>query len=70
MAGRVNHIWILFALGGVLAAQPPYAVGDMVADFTSSICANESGTFRLYDHYGAENGGDNRVIWLNFFASW
>lgn len=69
MAARPTHLLIPLLLAGLLSAQP-YAVGDVVLDFTTDICANDSGSFTLNDYDGAQNGGDYHVIWLNFFASW
>ena len=69
MAARPTRLLIPLLLAGLLSAQP-YAVGDTVVEFTTNICANDSGSFTLNDYNGALNGGNYHVIWLNFFASW
>lgn len=33
-------------------------------------CANDSGPIALSEYNGNLNGGEYRVIWLNFFATW
>ena len=56
-------------LVNLLTAQT-YSVGDTVEDFSKSICSNGEGDLSFYSYNSAENGGDNFVIWINFFTSW
>ncbi len=60
----------LILVSAVLLNAQPYEAGDMIGDFSASICANGEGNLNLYDYYGDFNGGDYNVIWLTFFASW
>lgn len=58
----------IFLSVGIMAQT--YNVGDVMPDFSDDICANGTGQWTLYDYYGAQNGGDNKVIWINCFATW
>ena len=43
---------------------------EVVPNFSLDICSNGEGQWSLYDFYGAENSGENHVIYLDLFASW
>jgi len=64
---RLTFPFLVFV--NLLTAQT-YSVGDTVKDFSKSICSNGEGDFSLYSYNGVENGGENFVIWINFFTSW
>ncbi len=52
-----------------LSAQV-YSVGDTVENFALPACSNAEGTWKLYDYYWKENGGDPHVIFIDIFATW
>ena len=41
-----------------------YTVGDMVDNFGTSICANDSGNWEY------NTDGLHKITWLNIFTSW
>lgn len=59
----------LLFLANFLTAQT-YSVGDTVKDFSKSICSNGEGDLAFYSYNAAANGGEHRIIWINFFTSW
>ena len=74
MKKYIMNIVLALALTG-LASSQSFQVGDVVdVNFTEPICSNGGGIgnddWFLYDYNGALNGGEYRVIWLNFFAAW
>ncbi len=66
---NLKSLAISTILFGSIVGQT-YTVGDVIPDFTDDICANGTGNWTLYDYYGALNGGDHKVIWINCFATW
>ena len=44
-----------------------YRVGDIVSDFSGTICSEINQTISLYDYNSSQNNIDNYVIWLIFF---
>jgi hypothetical protein len=54
--------------------QSYYDIGETVSpehqQIEIPVCANGDGTLSLADLNGNLNGGNYRVIWLSFFASW
>ncbi|MDP6532781.1 MAG: hypothetical protein QF430_01425 [Candidatus Marinimicrobia bacterium] len=66
---NLKSLAISTILFGSIVAQT-YTVGDVIPDFTDDICANGTGNWTLHDYYGAQNGGDHKVIWINCFATW
>ena len=59
----------LLMVSSVLKGQ--LQVGETCPDFSIPICANGSGDFELYNTAnGSENGGNYKVVYITFFASW
>ena len=68
------NIVLALTLTGFASSQS-FQVGDVVdVNFTEPICSNSGGMgeaeWYLFDYNGALNGGEYRIIWLNFFAAW
>ena len=74
MKNITMNLVLALALTGLASAQS-FRVGDVVdVNFTEPISSNSGGMgeadWYLFDYNGALNGGEYRIIWLNFFAAW
>ena len=58
----MNKLLILL-LTTILTAQT-YTVGDIVDNFGTAICANDSGNWEY------NTDGLHKITWLNLFTSW
>ncbi len=63
---------IVFICGCNTSTEPDdeQPAAEIVENFTLPICANGSGEWELYDHWGKKNGGQYHVIYIDIFATW
>ncbi|NQU27904.1 MAG: hypothetical protein HQ528_06420 [Candidatus Marinimicrobia bacterium] len=58
----------------ILAAQNIYQFGDVVSladqQINLPVCQNGPDSLMLADFNGAQNGGNYRILLINFFTSW
>ncbi len=74
---KIKHLFIPFILGLLListSAFGQYSVGQSISQASRNhvvdFCANEGGTETIGELLTPAAGEPNRVLWLNFFASY
>ena len=61
----------LFVLIIEVAFSQKYTTGDTVENFSMEVCANsDEDSLSFYSYNARNNGGTNKIIWINFFTSW
>ena len=61
----------LFVLIIEVAFSQKYTTGDTVENFSMEVCANsDEDSLSFYSYNASNNGGTNKIIWINFFTSW
>jgi hypothetical protein len=59
----MKKLLLIILLTSILTAQT-YTVGDIVDNFGTSICANDSGNWEY------NTDGLHKITWINLFTSW